>query len=340
MPGSFFDSAKHGTWVVTGGAGYLGRALFLRLKSLSIPVFAVDNFSTSHRISDPAVFEADLTKSIEMLAMRKRIPGPIAGIFHFAAHALVGESHEKPELYYRNNLMASHAVAKWSAELAEKPIIVHSSSCAVYGTPTKLPLTENSPLAPISPYGLSKKLAEEIFDDAARSHQLRILNLRYFNPVGALEDGSHGEAHEPETHLVPNVIRSTLGATPVQIFGTDYDTRDGTCLRDFFHIEDLVDAHLAAALYLMKQTPGHHECVNLGSGRSVSVREVIALVEKTVGKKTLVEEKPRRAGDPPELMASIELAQRKFGWSPKRSLEQAITAHLNWLKNPNPLHFA
>jgi UDP-glucose-4-epimerase GalE len=332
MPGSFFDNAKHGTWVVTGGAGYLGRALFLRLRSLGVSVFAIDNFSTSHRITDPGVLEADLTKAIEMAAVQKQIPGPVAGIFHFAAHALVGESQEKPELYYRNNLMAAHAVAKWSAGLADKPVIIHSSSCAVYGTPTKLPLTEASPLAPISPYGLSKKLAEEILNDAAKSHQLRILNLRYFNPVGALEDGSHGEDHEPETHLVPNVIQSTLSAKPVQIFGTDYDTRDGTCLRDFFHLEDLVDAHLMAAQYLLKQTPGHHDCVNLGSGRSVSVREVIALVEKTLGKKAIIEEKPRRAGDPPELMASIELAQRKLGWSPKRTLEQAIATHLLWLK--------
>ena len=332
MPGSFLDNAKPGTWIVTGGAGYLGRALFLRLKSLGVSVFAIDNFSTSHRIADPALLEADLTKAIEMLAVKKKIPGPVAGIFHFAAHALVSESHDKPELYYRNNLMASHAVAKWSAGLAERPVIIHSSSCAVYGTPTQLPLTENSSLAPISPYGLSKKLAEEIFNDAARSHQLRILNLRYFNPVGALEDGSHGEDHQPETHLVPNVIRSTLSAKPVQIFGTDYDTRDGTCLRDFFHLEDLVDAHLAAAAYLLKQTPGHHNCVNLGSGRSVSVREVIALVEKALGKKAVIEEKPRRPGDPPELMASIEMAHRKFGWSPKRSLEQAIATHLNWLK--------
>lgn len=332
MPGSFFGNAKPGTWVVTGGAGYLGRGLFLRLRSLGVPVFAIDNFSTSHRIADAAVLEADLTKALEMVAVRKKIPGPIAGIFHFAAHALVGESHEKPELYYRNNLMAAHAVAKWSAALAEKPVIIHSSSCAVYGTPTKLPLTENSPLAPISPYGLSKKLAEEIFNDSARSHQLRILNLRYFNPVGALEDGSHGEDHEPETHLVPNVIRATLEAKPVQIFGTDYDTPDGTCLRDFFHIEDLIDAHLAAAEYLLKQPPGHSECANLGSGRSVSVREVIAMVEKALGKKAFIEEKPRRAGDPPELMASIELARQKFSWSPKRSLEQAISAHLHWLK--------
>jgi UDP-glucose-4-epimerase GalE len=332
MPGSFFDNAKQGTWVVTGGAGYLGRALFLRLRSLGVSVFAIDNFSTSQRITDPAVIEADLTKAMEMAALYKKIPGPVAGIFHFAARALVGESQEKPELYYRNNLMAAHAVAKWSAGLAEKPVIIHSSSCAVYGTPTKLPLTESSPLAPISPYGLSKKLAEEIFNDGARSHQLRILNLRYFNPVGALEDGSHGENHEPETHLVPNVIRSTLSGQPVQIFGTDYDTRDGTCLRDFFHLEDLVDAHLAAATYLLKQKSGHQECVNLGSGRSVSVREVIGLVERLVGKKALVEEKPRRPGDPPELMASIELAQRKLGWSPKRSLEQAIGAHLRWLQ--------
>lgn len=332
MPGSFFDNAKQGTWIVTGGAGYLGRALFLRLRSLGVSVFAIDNFSTSHRIADPAVLEADLTKAIEMVSIQKKIPGPIAGIFHFAARALVGESHEKPELYYRNNLMASHAIAKWSAGLANKPVIVHSSSCAVYGTPTRLPLTEDSPLAPISPYGLSKKLAEEIFNDAARSHQLRILNLRYFNPVGALEDGSHGEEHEPETHLVPNVVRSTLSGQPVQIFGTDYDTRDGTCLRDFFHLEDLVDAHLAAANYLLGQKAGHRECVNLGSGRSVSVREVIAVVEEAVGKKAIVEEKPRRPGDPPELMASIELARRQFGWSPKRSLDQAIATHLRWLK--------
>lgn len=333
MSGSFSDDMRAGTWIVTGGAGYLGRSLVLRLRALGIRAVAFDNFSTSKRVQEADTLEVELTDGRAVRGNWNRIEGPIAGVFHFAAKALVGESHEIPHVYFENNILSALHIARLCAESQDAPVLIHSSSCAVYGAPDKLPLSEDSPLAPLSPYGATKKMVEEMLEQMSASKGLRVLNLRYFNPVGALEGASHGECHEPETHLIPNAVRSALHGKPFQIFGTDYPTPDGTCLRDYFHIEDLLDAHTTAASYLMKQAKGHNDRFNIGGGTSTSVKQIVQLVETVTGRKIATQTAARRPGDPPRLEASIDHAKRLLKWAPSRTLKAAIASHVEWTRS-------
>lgn len=334
---SKLDAYKTGTWVVTGGAGYLGRALALKLRACGQRVATLDNLSTSRRPSDHEFHEVDLRDWKASEAVWRKLPRPIHGVFHFAAKALVGESQQIPHVYFENNILSALNIARLCAaettgQGVPKPIMVHSSSCAVYGAPKTLPLTEEAPLAPLSPYGASKRIVEEMLAQMVATQSLRVLNLRYFNPVGALEDGSHGECHDPETHLVPNAIKAALNGTLFEIFGDKYPTPDGTCLRDYFHLEDLVDAHMAAAPYLAQLPVGTCDSINVGSGRSTSVKETVRLVEEITGKKVSVRISPLRPGDPPHLEASIEKARRLLQWSPQRTLRQAIESHVRFLQ--------
>jgi UDP-glucose-4-epimerase GalE len=237
----------------------------------------------------------------------------IEAVIHFAAHAYVGESVTHPAKYYQNNLIHSltlldrvrkHGIGRF----------VFSSTCATYGVPARLPLTEDHPQNPVNPYGNTKLAFEYALADYAQAYGIGYAALRYFNASGAAADGSHGEHHDPETHLIPLILQVALGQrSHIDVYGTDYPTADGTCVRDYVHVQDLAEAH---ALALEKLTPGAGGAFNIGTGTGNSVREVIRTCEEVTGKSIAVRDVPRRAGDPPVLVASAEKIRRELGWTP------------------------
>ena len=259
-------------------------------------------------------------------------------VMHFAAFTSVPESVEQPVRYYKNNVAKTLSLLEVMLEENVRKFIF-SSTAAVYGTPGKIPIREDAPKAPISPYGQTKLCCENILAALSVAHGLSFAVFRYFNACGAAEDGSLGEDHTPETHLVPNVIRSVLGLAPaVNVFGEDYPTPDGTCLRDYIHVDDLSRAHIAAFDKL--DTPGTQLCFNLGTGHPYSVREIIKAVEKVSGRKVSVNCGPRRPGDPPELGADASLARSMLGWTPKfDSIEAIIETAWRW-HSAHPLGFS
>lgn len=322
-------SGERSTVVVSGGAGYLGRSMLEGLCRAGIAPVCLDNYSTSRPFEDSrvSIFEVDITDAAALRAVWKKLP-PVNGIFHFAARALVSESVLKPAEYFRNNLLCTLNLAEIAAE--EKIPFIHSSSCAVYGVPQTLPIDETAPHAPISPYGETKRLAEEMLKQFSSARGLKTLNLRYFNPSGALDGAHHGEAHEPETHLIPNVLRAGLQGRAVPVFGTDHPTPDGSCVRDYIHVEDLIEGHARALKFLKIQPEGFWDCVNLGSGRGVSVLQVVSAAERVLNRKLEIDRRPARPGDPPTLIASIEKAKQRLGWSPSRGLDEMLQSHLYW----------
>jgi UDP-glucose 4-epimerase len=238
----------------------------------------------------------------------------IEAVIHFAALALVGESVREPARYYHTNFVCTLGLMNLMRQNGVGRF-VFSSTCATYGIPAQVPITEDEPQKPINPYGNSKLAVELALRDHARAYGWGVAILRYFNAAGASPDGSHGEDHDPETHLIPLVVQAAQGARPrIDVFGTDYPTPDGTCLRDYVHVEDLADAHLRA---LQRLRPGEELVCNLGTGRGYSVREVIRAVEETSGRKVPVNEAPRRPGDPPALVASADRARRLLDWTPR-----------------------
>jgi UDP-arabinose 4-epimerase len=252
---------------------------------------------------------------------------------HFAAFAYVGESVGDPEIYYANNLGGTLALLGAMRQTGVERI-VFSSTCAVYGVPDQLPIGENCAKAPLSPYGETKLAIERALHWYAAAYGMRYAALRYFNAAGADPDGEIGEDHEPETHLIPRVLRAALGrGDPVEIFGTDYPTPDGTAIRDYIHVGDLAEAHLRALDHLA--AGGDSAQLNLGTGRGCSVREVIAAVERLAGRKVPQHEAARRAGDPPELVADPALALSRLGWQPRHSdLDTIIATALAWETRP------
>jgi UDP-arabinose 4-epimerase len=250
-------------------------------------------------------------------------------VLHFAALSLVGRSAELPFEYYDVNVggALSLALAMRNCSLRR---LVFSSTCAVYGMPDRLPLAEDMPTQPVNVYGRTKLAAENLFSDLARANVLDVALLRYFNAAGADSDGEIGEAHDPESHLIPLAIRAALDpAETLKVFGTDYPTPDGTCLRDYIHVEDLAAAHLKA-LDLLEKNPGCH-AFNLGSGVPVSVREVLASVERLSGRPVKITESPRRIGDPEQLFASPEKARTALGWSAAATnIDTMVGSALNW----------
>jgi UDP-glucose 4-epimerase len=314
---------------VTGGAGYIGSICVEQLLNLGHEVTVFDNLTEGHRKAvDPrATFVFGDFQSLDEITTAMRNAAPEA-VIHFAANALVGESMTNPSKYFRNNVYGGLNILDAMVANGVKKI-VFSSTCATFGPPERVPIDETLPQAPINPYGESKLIFEKILRWYDEIHGIKFVALRYFNAAGATE--TYGEDHRIETHLIPNVLKVALGQkSHVEIFGTDYPTPDGTCIRDYIHIVDLAQAHILA---LGTQQSGYY---NLGTGGGTSVREVIATCERVTGKTIPVIEKPRRAGDPPLLIAASEKIKTELGWEPKyQSIEKIVESAWAWhVKNP------
>lgn len=324
------------TIIITGGAGYLGRCTAELLRREGLFPVLMDNFSTGRRamVGELPCIDVDLTdKRATLEAFNKT--GGASGVIHFAARALVSESCERPEEYFRNNVLSALHVAE-GALATRIPAVVHSSSCAVYGLPRSIPIAEDSPCEPVSPYGESKWMVERMLNQFARHKGLGVVHLRYFNPAGSFAEASLGEAHEPETHLIPNVVGAFLSGRPVPVYGTDYPTPDGTCHRDFVHVEDLAFAHWLA---LKKLAEGVvlPAAINLGGGKGVSVREVIRAAGEVLGSPLPEQPMPRRPGDPPALVADTSLAKKALGWAPRKGVREMIRDHAQWITGKGKL---
>jgi UDP-glucose 4-epimerase len=314
--------------LVTGGAGYVGSHAVRLLQSRSHEVWVYDNLSRGHRAAVPAgrLITGDLADQPHL----KRVlqANRIEAVMHFAAFALVGESVADPALYYGNNLVGTfHLLEAMRGAGVQK--LVFSSTTATYGTPEKMPIAEVTPQLPINPYGFSKLAVERMLDDYSHAYGLSFAALRYFNAAGAAGDGSIGEDHLPESHLIPIVLQVALGQREsIAIFGDDYPTPDGTCIRDYVHVEDLADAHL---LSLERLGGGRRLKLNLGTGRGYSVREVIDACRTITGHPIPTVLGPRRPGDPPELVADNTLVRETLGWSPKyATIESIVETAWRW----------
>ena len=316
--------------LVVGGAGYIGSHCVRQLILSGHRPVIVDNLSFGHREAVPAEAPFHGCDLGDTEAMRAIIENErIDLVMHFAAFAYVGESVENPLKYYFNNLVATLNLLKVMVETGVRQF-VFSSTCATYGVPASLPITEDMPQHPINPYGQTKLDVENALKALAHAHGLSSASFRYFNAAGAAEDGSLGEDHNPETHLIPLVFQAALGQRDhISVFGTDYETPDGTCLRDYIHVDDLSRAHIA--VFDKLETPGSTYFYNLGTGTPASVREVIDTVEKVCGKKVPVVEEGRRAGDPPALYADSSKAKRELGWELRYpDLEPIIETAWRW----------
>jgi len=315
---------------VTGGAGYIGSVCVEELLNRGHSVTVLDNLSEGHRgaVDKRATFiEGDLADR-PLVAKALKESGAEA-VMHFAANALVAESMSNPAKYFRNNVANGLNLLDASVEAGVKKF-VFSSTCATYGLPAQLPIGEDCPQNPVNPYGESKLMFERMLQWFHRLHKLEFVIFRYFNAAGASRN--FGEHHRQETHLIPNILKVPLGqARECYIFGTDYPTSDGTCIRDYIHILDLADAHIRAL------APGITGCFNLGNGSGYSVREVIHACEKITGQKIPIVEKPRRPGDPPRLIASAEKARKELCWIPQYpKLDDIVRSAWEWHKaHPN-----
>jgi UDP-glucose 4-epimerase len=320
--------------LVAGGAGYIGSHTVKRLKEAGHAPVIYDNVSRGHRevvdiLKVPAVI-ADLNERPTLTrALRDH---KIDTVMHFAAYAYVGESVEKPLMYYQNNVATTISVLQAMQEVGVSRF-VFSSTCAVYGDPDKIPITEEQKKGPVSPYGRSKLQVEQILADTTLGWKnFKFAALRYFNASGCAMDGTLGEDHDPETHLIPVILQAILGVRPgITVFGTDYPTPDGTNIRDYIHVDDLADAHIRAMEKLKESQPIY---CNLGTGRGFSVKEIIATAEKVTGKKVPVTYGPRRAGDAIALFADPSRAKSLLGWEAKYKDPQAIIQSAwNWFKD-------
>lgn len=300
--------------LVTGGAGYIGSHTVKQLLNRGHEVTVFDNLSVGHRKAVPSecLVVGDL-RDIDHLD-QLLVVNRIEAVIHFAALALVGESVTNPAKYYTSNLIYTlNLIDRCRRNGIQK--FVFSSTCATYGTPTVVPINEDEKQKPINPYGNTKLAVERALFDYAGAYPFGFCALRYFNAAGAVSDASLGEDHTPETHLIPIVLQVALGKRPhVEILGTDYPTPDGTCVRDYIHVDDLASAHILA---LDKIRPGSQLTYNVGIGRGYSVREVIETAREVTGKSIAVKEAPRRPGDPPVLVANAEKIRKELGWAPK-----------------------
>ena len=321
--------------LVTGGAGYVGSHACKALAASGLNPVAYDNLMTGH---DWAVRWGPLEKGDILDSARLDQVFDVyqpSAILHFAAFAYVGESVEHPSRYYTNNVSGTLNLLN-AMRRHDVNQIVFSSTCATYGIPEEVPILEVHPQKPINPYGSSKLMVERILADYAAAYGLRSISLRYFNAAGADLAGQIGEDHNPETHLIPLVLSAANGGDPISIYGTNYDTPDGTCVRDYIHVSDLADAHVLALKALQEQC--NRPSYNLGTGNGYSVREVIASAEAVTGQRVRVKEGPRRAGDPPRLVADPSRARTELGWRTHYSdLDQIIATAWNWKQSGKPL---
>ena len=322
--------------LITGGAGYIGSHTALRFIQAGYDVVIFDNLETGHietietlqKIGDVKFVKGDLKNIADVEAVFSEYP--IDAVIHFAAYSLVGESVHNPAKYFRNNTFGTLNLLDTMIKHNVKKI-VFSSTCATYGEPVYVPMDEKHPQNPINPYGTSKLMVEMIMKDYDSAYGLKSVKLRYFNVAGCDSDSRIGEWHEPETHLIPNILKSTFGeGKTFKIFGDDYDTPDGTCIRDYVNVEDLAEAHRLALEYLKRENKS--DVFNLGTEKGDSVKNIFDTCEKVLNKKIKVEIVEKRAGDPAKLYANAKKAKSVLNWKPSRTIEDSIETAYNWEK--------
>lgn len=320
--------------LVTGGAGYIGSHCVLALLKEGFAVHIFDNFSTGHKETVETLkkygtltySEGDLQNKTDIKKVFEN--NKIDAVVHFAAFSQVGESVKNPQKYYQNNVCGTLNLLEAMLENDVKKI-VFSSTAATYGEPVYTPIDENHPQLPINPYGQTKLMIERIMDDYDKAYGLKSVRLRYFNVAGADSEGRVGEWHTPETHLVPNILKSSFGDEKTfEMYGDDYDTKDGTCVRDYINVEDLAQAHILALKYL--NNGGETNFFNLGTQEGTTVQEVFDVCEQVIGKSIPVKKMPRREGDPAILVADNTKAKNELGWEPKNSFEHSVKTAYEW----------
>jgi UDP-glucose-4-epimerase GalE len=318
--------------LVTGGAGYVGSHALRALLRAGHSAVVIDDLRQGEAAfaGGAPLVERDVG---DRAGLERTFAdhGPFDGVLHFAASCLVGESVVNPRLYYANNVVASAALLDAAVDHGVRAFVL-SSTCAVYGEPAELPIRESAPVAPVNPYGASKAMVERMLADLERAHGLRWAALRYFNAAGADPEGGIGERHDPETHLIPNALRAAAGLREaLPLYGTDYPTPDGTCIRDYVHVSDLAVGHVRAVEALLGGAANGP--FNLGTGEGRSNREVLAVVERVTGRPVPVKPAPRRPGDPPELVADARRARETLGWAPRLSdLDTIVSTAWDWLQ--------
>ncbi|MGA7684908.1 MAG: UDP-glucose 4-epimerase GalE [Terriglobales bacterium] len=315
--------------LVVGGAGYIGSHAARALRRARYQVIVYDNFSTGFRrlAQGFELVEGDLGDQSQL----HRVLSRVDAVMHFAAHCYVGESVTDPRKYFRNNVVDALTLLNSAVDAGVRHF-VFSSTCAVYGVPVKVPITEQNPREPINPYGATKLAFENALEAYDRAYGMRSARLRYFNAAGADESGEIGELHDPETHLIPLALQASLpGDFKLQVFGSDYPTPDGTCLRDYIHVNDLADAHVRALQHL--EQGGESIAVNLGTGKGNSVLEVIHAAEAATGQPVRRTIGPRRPGDPPALIADPSKAREVLGWTAQRNLTDIVNSAWNFMRN-------
>jgi len=316
------------TILVTGGAGYIGSHAVWALQQAGYRVLILDNLVYGHQdlvenvLKTELIVGSTLDKKLLQSLFAKH---DISAVMHFSAYAYVGESVTNPSKYYENNVMGTLSLLDAMVE-ADVKTFVFSSTCATYGVPQTLPIPEDHPQNPINPYGMTKLMVERILTDYDKAYDLKSVCFRYFNAAGAHPEGTLGEDHNPETHLIPLVLQTALGKRDaIYIFGTDYPTEDGTCVRDYIHVSDLADAHILGLEYLLNG--GDSTKFNLGNGNRFSVRQVIDAAARVTGKPIPVVEAERRPGDPPALVGGSQRARAVLGWNPQYSDIDTILTH-------------
>ena len=314
--------------LVVGGAGYIGSHAARLLRHHGHEALIYDNLSTGHGFLAQGfeLVQGDIADFARLCAAIRRVDA----VMHFAAHALVGESVENPRKYFRNNLEGGLTLLNACLDCGVRRFIF-SSTCAVYGVPAKVPISEDNPRQPVNPYGVSKLFLERALEAYDQAYGLRFASLRYFNAAGADESGEIGELHDPETHLIPSALLAIQGKRrELDLFGTDYPTPDGTCVRDYIHVNDLAEAHVLALQHLADG--GESLALNLGTGRGYSVKEVLDQVEEITGRKVPKRVAPRRAGDPPTLVADPRRAEELLRWKATRSLADIVSTAWTWME--------
>lgn len=326
--------------MVIGGAGYVGSHFVFEALRAGHEVCVYDNLSRGHRAAIPsqANFVHGDIRDISALGKAISLFEPEA-ILHYAAYALVGESVSSPELYYGNNIEGTRSLVEalvglYRSEPAKSPVLVFSSTCAIFGSPDSLPVHEEVVKNPESPYGFTKLACENLLRDACKAYGIKAMALRYFNACGADRSGLIGELHEPETHLIPNVLRSLQAEKTLSLFGNDYPTKDGSCIRDYVHVTDLAISHLAACQYLVKADAGVFETINLGTGNGYSNLEIMKMAGDIVGKKLKFEASPRRPGDAVALYADNAKAKSLLGFQTEHSsIENILRTAWKFVEN-------